>query len=278
MGKYGKQLSKLVGGVGGKRKWKEVKPATGFATFPDGTYHIKVIGGQVEESKSSGRLQVKFTGKVLAPESSRGQTHRDFFGLETQQNWGYLRRRFEVLGLEWPENPEDLEAALAQFPEDGVVVEARLVTKGEYQNTYVDRAIEAEEVGVGIEEAEESAEEEEEESEDAEEESEDEEEEEGEESEGEVLLSDDLEEAVKAIGEADLETLEEMATELKIEAPPRKANVARDALLWAVHIRSKEEFQGTDGGLKALAGMCGVECSTKQAITRKRIATALNGD
>ena len=156
-----KELKKMA------KMWSktEAKQAAGFAKLPDAEYVCRLIEMTVGRSKK-GRLQVASKFKVVKPKDAKGKETMTFHGIENENNIAYFKGYAEVLGLELPDDVEDLPDAVASFMEefdDNVTV--RLKTNGDYQNLSI--------VAVGdtkIDEDEETEEGEEEETEEEEEE------------------------------------------------------------------------------------------------------------
>lgn len=167
----------------------EAKQAAGFSRLPDAEYVCQLVEMSVGRSKK-GRLQVASKYKVVKPKESKGKETMTFHGIENENNIAFFKGYAEVLGLELPDDIEDLPEAVTSFMEefdDNVTV--RLKTKGDFQNlsivavgdTKIDKD-EDEEEDSADEENEDEGDEDEESSEDEEEDSEDESEDEDEES------------------------------------------------------------------------------------------------
>lgn len=109
----------------------------GGSRLPDGEYLCKIVDMKVGKSKNK-RLQVVTEFKVKKPKDKKGKTFLKFSGLESEDNIAYFKGFAEVLGLELPEDMEDLPEALESFVEefdDDVTI--KLVTKGDFQNSIV---------------------------------------------------------------------------------------------------------------------------------------------
>lgn len=150
----------------------EAKSGGGYTRLADGKYVTTLTGMKVGESKK-GRLQVGITFKVTKPKENKGKEVMKFYGLDNENNIAYFKGFAEVIGLELPDDVEDLPEAVASFVEDFEdSVTIQLKTNGDFQNLSL--------VAVGDAKVNEDA------SEDGEDESEDEDESESEdESEGE---------------------------------------------------------------------------------------------
>ena len=112
----------------------EAKQAAGFSRLPDAEYVCRLVEMTVGRSKK-GRLQVASKFKVVKPKDAKGKETMTFHGIENENNIAYFKGYAEVLGLELPDDIEDLPDAVASFMEefdDNVTV--RLKTKGDFQN------------------------------------------------------------------------------------------------------------------------------------------------
>jgi len=112
----------------------EARQASGFARLPDGEYTVDLVEMKVGDSKK-GRLQVATKFRVAKPKDKKGKETMTFHGLENENNIAYFKGFAEVLGLELPDDIEDLEAAINSFVEDFEdSVTVKLTTKGDFQN------------------------------------------------------------------------------------------------------------------------------------------------
>lgn len=128
--------------------WQAAQKAAQESSFgskvPDGRYIAQIVGAEVGESQSSGRLQVAWEYCILEGEHA-GEIVRDYDGLETQENLVWLARKLDRLGYETASiSFEELEDVLRDCVESRITVQLRLKTKGEYQNAYVDQRLELE--------------------------------------------------------------------------------------------------------------------------------------
>ncbi len=160
----------------------EAKQAAGFSRLPDAEYVCRLVEMSVGRSKK-GRLQVASKYKVVKPKEAKGKETMTFHGIENENNIAFFKGYAEVLGLELPDDIEDLPEAVTSFMEefdDNVTV--RLKTKGDFQNlsivavgdTKIDKDEDEEEGDADEEENEDEGDEDEESSEDEDEDSEDE--------------------------------------------------------------------------------------------------------
>jgi hypothetical protein len=128
-----------------KDDWNRAKEQarTFGPSLPDGAYIAQLTTVSISESKSSERLQVAWEYVVVEGESV-GTLIRDYDGLETEQNLTWLMRKLDRLGYDPTElDAGDLEAVMEELVARKPVLRVRLRTKGDYQNCYIDRVLDA---------------------------------------------------------------------------------------------------------------------------------------
>lgn len=127
-----------------KKLWgkasKRAAEETGYTEFEDGRYAAQIVKASLNESKSSSRLQASLSYKVLEGEY-KGQTIMSHDGLETEDNLMYFAKRIAAIGLEVPEDFDEVESVLKTLEKKKPKVRIRVKTKGEYQNVYVEKPI-----------------------------------------------------------------------------------------------------------------------------------------
>jgi len=166
----------------------EAKQGGGGGGIPDGEYTLSLKAMEVKHSKN-GRLQVVSTFVIQSPKKMKGKDKLVFHGLENENNIAYFKGYAEVIGLELPDDMEDLPDALQSFVDDNEDdITAKFVTnKDGYQNMTIvavgDNELEDKDKDEDGEDEEEEESEKDEDSEEDGEEEEEEEEEEGEEEE-----------------------------------------------------------------------------------------------
>lgn len=160
-----------------KKLWKGARDTAAaggdFTELPDGRYLARLTKAEVTESKSSGRLQVAWTYKIAEGEYE-GDTKMDFDGIETADNLTFLARKLRRFGF--TSLPDDLEEVIQLLEELGKrkpLCKISLKTRGEFQNVYVDKAIDADDEDEALEDASADADEAEDEDEESEDEAED---------------------------------------------------------------------------------------------------------
>lgn len=162
MSEVSKELRKLG------KVWQktEAKQGGGGNRLEDGEYVLKLLSAEVGKSKK-GRLQVAIKYKIRKPKDSKGKETMTFHGLENENNIAYFKGLAEVIGLELPDDMEDLPDALESFVdenEDDLTVKFTTNKKG-FQNMTI--------LAVGDNEVESSSKDEDEEAEEVEEDDED---------------------------------------------------------------------------------------------------------
>jgi len=179
-----------------KKLWKAAKTEAesslgGFTDIPDGRYLARLMKTEVTESKSSGRLQVAWSYKVVEGDFEN-EMKISFDGIETAQNLAFLARAMKRFGFtSLPDDLDEVIALLEELSKRKPLCRITLKTRGEFQNVYVDKVFDPDDESEALADAEatedEESEEEEEESEEEEEEEESEKEEEEEEEEEEPV-------------------------------------------------------------------------------------------
>lgn len=175
-----------------KDKWSKAKEKVdenrgkgGFGEYDDGKYLARMVkaAGDVNDKGPFIRFDFQF-----ADGEYEGGTKPMFQNLETEENLYYLGRLIETFGYEMPDDLADLQGVLDALNKEKPLCKIRLKTKGDWQNVYVDKVIEADDEDEELEESDE------EESDDEEEEESDEEESDEEDEESDEEESDDEEE------------------------------------------------------------------------------------
>jgi len=134
---FGNRLAKV------KANWKKASERESqFGEFPldDGRFIAKISLMEVNESMSSGRLQVHTEFEVVEGPDTGTSCH-SYEGLESEDNLFYLQRKLAKMGQEVPDDPSDLEEICKKVSKEKPVVRIRVKTKGEFTNVYVDRLI-----------------------------------------------------------------------------------------------------------------------------------------
>jgi hypothetical protein len=115
-----------------------------YDPLPDGKYQVKVDSVAIEESKTSGRLQLKWVLKVIAG-AFTGRLIWRYNGFDSTENLTFLKKDLTTCGVTVTRLSE-LEDNL-QFLLD-TVLEVQLKTKGEYQNCYINKEIQVPDDGL----------------------------------------------------------------------------------------------------------------------------------
>ena len=129
------EVSKELKGLSKTWQKTEAKQGGGGNKLEDGEYVFKILSMEVGKSKK-GRLQVAIKYKIRKPKESKGKETMTFHGLENENNIAYFKGLAEVIGLELPDDMEDLPEALEAFVEeneDDLTVKMTTSAKG-YQN------------------------------------------------------------------------------------------------------------------------------------------------
>lgn len=150
MDKLGKKLQEA------NKLWNESKQAaeemgSGFGNeLADGRYLCTIVGAELGEAQTSGRLQVIWKFKILEGDEKDQETWA-FQGLDTVQGQSFFHRDLARLGYEAPEEISDLSPVLKQIVKAKLILYVQVKTKGDFQNKYINKLVtpeEAEEIGM----------------------------------------------------------------------------------------------------------------------------------
>jgi len=115
-----------------QKKWKAATPRTGGG-LPDGDYEGIIKTAVVGLSKSEARrLQCVWTLEATAPEGFEGRKQIKNAGLETEDNLCWFQGDLAVLGIDPPDDVDDIADAVGQT--EGLPVAFRVRTKQEFTN------------------------------------------------------------------------------------------------------------------------------------------------
>jgi len=115
-----------------KSMWKSATPRTGGA-LPDGEYEGVIKTAVVGLSKSeSKRLQCVWTIEATAPEGFEGRKQIKIDGLETEDNLCWFQGDLAILGIDLPNDVDDIADAAGQT--EGLPIAFRVRTKQEFTN------------------------------------------------------------------------------------------------------------------------------------------------
>lgn len=128
------------------KTWKKAKEeaksqSTGGNEVEDGRYLAQVTSAEITESQSSGRLQVSWK-YVIVDGEYKDQAIYNYDGIESLENqkWFALKmsRKF---GYDMDSLEDELEDILKEITKEKPLAKIRVVTKGEFQNVYVDKVL-----------------------------------------------------------------------------------------------------------------------------------------
>jgi hypothetical protein len=126
-----------------KAKTRAEEGGSGFTEIEDGRYYARLVGAEITEAKSSGRLQVAWKYKIVDGDY-KGETKMDFDGLETEDNQVFIGRKLKQYGYALPDDLQEVEQILDALVKEKPLVRIRLKTRGEFQNVYVDKVFDKE--------------------------------------------------------------------------------------------------------------------------------------
>lgn len=128
-----------------EKEWKDIaveaKQSTGFDRVPDGRYVSRLSGADLCLSKSSDKLQIKWSWVILEGEY-QGEQILDFDGLEREDALLWLGRKLYRLGID-PETVKlsKLEKTLSDLVESAPVAVLSCKTRNDFQRVSIDKLI-----------------------------------------------------------------------------------------------------------------------------------------
>jgi len=135
--------------------WGEVEEQEGgdFEDVPEGKYAVRINKTKLGPSKSSGRFQCSWDMTIVEGDYANRRLFKHD-GLEDETNLGWMRTTLARLGMEWPESATDLPATLEEL--HGTFAQVTVKHRGDFVNTYFDKALDDDEVNAdGLDEVEE---------------------------------------------------------------------------------------------------------------------------
>jgi hypothetical protein len=115
-----------------KKMWKGATPRTGGG-LPDGEYEGVIKTAVIGLSKSdSKRLQAVWALEVTAPEEFAGRKQTKTAGLETDTNLDFFQGDLAVLGIDPPDDENDIPDAVGQT--EGLPIAFKVRSKDEFTN------------------------------------------------------------------------------------------------------------------------------------------------
>lgn len=148
-----KNILKALGAL--KGKWKDARARANdggsFENHPDGKYIGRLSTAELGHSEA-GRFQVKFEYAITEGELA-GQSAYKYMGLDKDESLGWMAKELVRLGVDATElEIEELPKALEGLVKSKPLVRFKLKTKGEYQNLYIEKLIDAEDEDAGADE------------------------------------------------------------------------------------------------------------------------------
>jgi hypothetical protein len=118
---------------------ERAKEEGGFGNdLPDGKYKARLQSCEINEAKSSGRLQVAFNFAITAGES-KGEKVGKYQSIETEDDQVWLARDLRRFGIDMPDDASDLEDVVKLLDESKPELIISLKTKDSGQFCYIDK-------------------------------------------------------------------------------------------------------------------------------------------
>ncbi len=114
--------------------WEETEPSRGRINLPDDNYGVRINSAVLEESKSSGRLQIHWDMTVIDEGDFENVSVHKYDGIDTEENLPYVQGALEALELDIPDDLADIGETLEAAA--GLEVDITVATKDEFTNIY----------------------------------------------------------------------------------------------------------------------------------------------
>lgn len=116
--------------------WENAEPTTAGFNVPDNDYVAKLSEMEIGFSKN-GRLQVVSTFEI-ADGKMKGKEIKKFDGIDSDVGISFFKGYCEVIGLEYPEDIDELPDAIESFVDDcNDLMNLSVKTKDDFQNITV---------------------------------------------------------------------------------------------------------------------------------------------
>ena len=123
----------------------EVKDVGEYTPPPDGTYQARIDKVRFENAKTSGRLQLAWVLKIVAPEAMEDKTIYHYRGLDREESVGWMAQELytcgvDVKGIDIIDLPDHLPQLLDRIIE--VVLKTKKGRDGtDFQNCYINKLL-----------------------------------------------------------------------------------------------------------------------------------------
>jgi len=137
-----KDIAKLLGEL--NEIWEDVDPVS-FEDVPDGKYQTLLNKIEINESKSSGRLQVSWQLKIASGEFANRMIFKHD-GIDTAESLGYFKGGLARLGVECPDDMKELPDILDELKDTFASVTVRTKKGADMANVYFDKALDSDDI------------------------------------------------------------------------------------------------------------------------------------
>lgn len=137
-----KDITKLLGEL--NEIWEDVDPIS-FEDVPDGKYQVLLKDININESKSSSRLQVSWQLKIASGEFANRMIFKHD-GIDTAESLGYFKGGLARLGVECPDDMKELPGILDELKETFASVTVRTKKGSDMANVYFDKALDSDDI------------------------------------------------------------------------------------------------------------------------------------
>lgn len=132
-----------------KKHWssarEQAEEGGDFGSLPAGKYICRLVGAELGQSESSGRMQIHWQHKVVKGEEL-GTVQHSWDGVDTPESLVWLARKLSRLGVEMGDDTLDnLEDTLSEIVAAEPLVRITVKENGEFTNVYLDKLLDEDE-------------------------------------------------------------------------------------------------------------------------------------
>jgi hypothetical protein len=108
----------------------------GGSALPPATYLLRLQSAEVEESASSGNLQIHLEHLVVEGELA-GEVQHEYLQIETAQGPFYVKQWIEMMGFDVPDDPADLPDVVEAISEKAPTYTGQVIEKKGFTNVRI---------------------------------------------------------------------------------------------------------------------------------------------
>ena len=123
-----------------KGKERAEAEGAGLLGLEDGYYIVRLTNCELGKSQSSGRMQAMFEWTVVEGEH-KGDKHREYQGINSEDNIVYLNKRLMRLGYDSVGSFEELEEIISNLLKEKPGARIQVATRGDFTNVYIKKVL-----------------------------------------------------------------------------------------------------------------------------------------